>query len=74
LAQIEVQDEGRGIPQELQEKIFDAGFTTTPGSPGLGLAVCKRIVEQHGGEITVQSRQKEGTKFTIVLPVTGASA
>jgi two-component system sensor histidine kinase FlrB len=71
LAQIEVQDEGRGIPEELQEKIFEAGFTTTPGSPGLGLAVCKRIIEQHGGEITVQSRQKEGTRFTIVLPVTG---
>jgi signal transduction histidine kinase len=71
LAQIEVQDEGRGIPEELQERIFEAGFTTTPGSPGLGLAVCKRIVEQHGGEITVQSRKKEGTRFTIVLPVTG---
>lgn len=74
LAQIEVQDEGRGVPEELQGKIFEAGFTTTPGSPGLGLAVCKRIVEQHGGEITVQSRQKEGTKFTIVLPATGAKA
>jgi len=74
LAQIEVQDEGRGIPKELQERIFEAGFTTTPGSPGLGLAVCKRIVEQHGGEITVQSRQKEGTRFTIVLPVTGGLA
>ncbi|HET7108480.1 MAG TPA: ATP-binding protein [Candidatus Acidoferrum sp.] len=74
LAQIEVQDDGRGIPEELREKIFEAGFTTTPGSPGLGLAVCKRIVEQHGGEITVQSRQKEGTKFTIVLPATGAKA
>ena len=70
LAQIEVQDEGRGIAEELQGKIFDAGFTTTPGSPGLGLAVCKRIVKQHGGEIAVQSRQKEGTRFTIVLPVT----
>ena len=74
LAQIEVQDEGRGIPKELQERIFEAGFTTTPGSPGLGLAVCKRIVEQHGGEITVQSRHKEGTRFTIVLPVTGGLA
>jgi signal transduction histidine kinase len=71
LAQIEVQDDGRGIPAELQERIFEAGFTTTPGSPGLGLAVCRRIVEQHGGAITVQSRMKEGTKFQIVLPVAG---
>jgi two-component system sensor histidine kinase FlrB len=74
LAEIEVHDEGRGIPGELQEKIFDAGFTTTPGSPGLGLAVCKRIVEQHGGAISVQSRPKEGTTFAIVLPVSGAKA
>lgn len=74
LAEIEVQDEGRGIPEELQEKIFEAGFTTTPGSPGLGLAVCKRIVEQHGGAISVQSRPGEGTRFAIVLPVSGAKA
>ena len=74
LAEIEVQDEGRGIPEELQEKIFEAGFTTTPGSPGLGLAVCKRIVEQHGGIISVQSKPKEGTRFAIVLPVSGAQA
>ncbi len=74
LAEIEVQDEGRGIPEELQEKIFEAGFTTTPGSPGLGLAVCKRIVEQHGGAISVQSRPREGTRFVIALPVSGAKA
>jgi len=74
LAQIEVRDEGRGIPEELQQKIFEAGFTTTPGSPGLGLAVCKRIVDQHGGEITVHSRPNEGTRFTIFLPVSGAKA
>jgi len=71
LVSIEVQDEGRGIPRELLGRIFDAGFTTTPGSPGLGLAVCKKIVEQHGGEIAVQSKPQEGTRFTIVLPVAG---
>ena len=71
LVRIDVQDEGRGIAPELLERIFDAGFTTTPGSPGLGLAVCKRIVEQHGGSIEVQSKPKDGTRFTIVLPVTG---
>ncbi len=74
LVRIEVQDEGRGIPRELLGRIFDAGFTTTPGSPGLGLAVCKKIVEQHGGEIEVQSKPKEGTRFTIVLPVAGECA
>ena len=74
LAEIEVQDEGRGIPEDLQEKIFEAGFTTTPGSPGLGLAVCKRIVEQHGGTISVHSRLNEGARFAIVFPVSGAKA
>jgi len=74
LAEIEIQDEGRGIPEELQEKIFEAGFTTTPGSPGLGLAVCKKIVEQHGGAISVHSRPNEGTQFAIVFPVSGAKA
>lgn len=69
LVQIDVQDEGRGIPAELQERIFTAGFTTTPGSPGLGLAVCRRIIESHGGEITVHSKPHEGTKFQIYLPV-----
>lgn len=74
LVRVEVQDEGRGIPAELLERIFDAGFTTTPGSPGLGLAVCRKIVEQHTGAIEVQSKPKEGTRFAIVLPVAGEKA
>jgi two-component system sensor histidine kinase FlrB len=74
LARVEVQDEGRGIAAELLEKIFEPGFTTTPGSPGLGLAVCRKIVEQHGGAMEVQSKLSEGTRFTIVLPVAGDTA
>jgi signal transduction histidine kinase len=69
-----VHDEGRGIAPELLERIFEPGFTTTPGSPGLGLAVCKKIVEQHAGAIEVQSKPKEGTRFAIVLPVAGEKA
>lgn len=74
LAQIDFRDEGRGIPAELLERIFDPGFTTTPGSPGLGLAVCKKIVEQHGGEIRVQSKLRHGATFSLFLPVAGAGA
>jgi signal transduction histidine kinase len=74
LVRIEVHDEGRGIAPELLGRIFDAGFTTTPGSPGLGLTVCQKIVEQHGGEIDVQSKLKEGTRFRIVFPVAGGQA
>jgi two-component system, sensor histidine kinase FlrB len=71
LARVEFHDEGRGIPGDLLEKIFEPGFTTTPGSPGLGLAVCRKIVEQHCGAMEVQSKPSEGTRFGIVLPVAG---
>jgi len=74
LVRATVQDEGRGIAPELLERIFEPGFTTTPGSPGLGLAVCKKIVEQHAGAIEVQSKLKEGTRFAVVLPVAGEKA
>lgn len=74
LVRVEVQDQGRGIAPELLEKIYEPGFTTTPGSPGLGLAVCKKIVEQHVGAIEVQSKPTEGTRFGIVLPVAGEQA
>jgi signal transduction histidine kinase len=74
LVRVVVRDEGRGIPPELLERVFEPGFTTIPGSPGLGLAVCKKIVEQHGGVIEVQSKPKEGTRFAIILPVSGEKA
>jgi signal transduction histidine kinase len=65
--QIDFQDEGRGIEPDLLDKIFDPGFTTKAGSPGLGLSVCKKVVEQHGGTIRVESRPQQGATFTIYL-------
>jgi len=73
-AQIDFKDDGRGLPEELLERIYDPGFTTTPGSPGLGLAVSKKVVEQHGGEIRVASKPSHGATFSIILPVAGANA
>lgn len=67
-------DEGRGIEKVLLPRIFDAGFTTAHGSPGLGLAVCKKIVEQHQGEIEVQSKPQQGSTFSLTLPAAGAAA
>ncbi len=74
VAQIDFEDDGRGLAPELLERIYEPGFTTTPGSPGLGLAVCKKVIEQHGGEIQVHSKPHHGATFSVFLPVSGAIA
>jgi signal transduction histidine kinase len=66
---LKVADQGTGIAAEHLERIFEAGFTTRPGSAGLGLAVSKKIVEQHGGRMEVVSASGKGTTFTIILPI-----
>jgi two-component system, sensor histidine kinase FlrB len=72
-AQVEILDTGPGIREEHLERIFEPGFTTRAGSPGLGLAVCKTILEQHGGSIGVASRAGFGATFRLQLPVLEAS-
>jgi len=68
---IEVQDEGKGIPQEHLSKLFTPFFTTKPvgKGTGLGLAIIYGIVKMHRGQINVQSEVGRGTTFTISLPV-----
>ncbi len=66
---ISFKDTGSGIADELQEKIFQPFFTTKGKGTGLGLAVSKRIVEEHGGNIKVVSNIDGGVTFTITLPV-----
>jgi signal transduction histidine kinase len=65
-----VEDNGCGISEEVCPRIFDV-FFSTKGSQGtgLGLAVTKKIIEEHGGSIEVQSNPGQGTKFTIQLPI-----
>ncbi len=64
-----IRDCGRGVPKDLQEKIFEPFFTTkSQQGLGLGLEVCKQIVEKHKGKITLESQTGEGTTFTIQLP------
>jgi signal transduction histidine kinase len=59
---------------EPVEKIFEPGFSTRAGRPGLGLAVCRKIVEQHGGELMrAENRAGGGACFTLTVPL-GASA
>ena len=70
---IDICDNGPGIPEENIGKIFDPFFTTKPvgeGS-GMGLSICYRIIENHGGTITVNSKPGKGTVFTITLPRQG---
>jgi len=69
--QVDFHDQGCGISSASVEKIFDPGFTTKAGSPGLGLSVCRKVVEQHGGEIGVQSLENNGSTFSILLPILG---
>ena len=70
--EIRVQDNGNGIPQKIIDKIFQPFFTTKPTGQGtgLGLSLSYDIIKAHDGEIKVQSRENEGSLFTILLPVT----
>jgi two-component system, sensor histidine kinase FlrB len=68
-ATLTVSDTGPGIAPENLPEIFKAGFSTRAGSPGLGLAVCRKIVEHHGGTIQVASRAPSGASFTVRLPL-----
>jgi signal transduction histidine kinase len=69
LLTVELADNGPGMPPDTVQLIFTPGFTTHHGSAGLGLAVCKKIVEHHAGSMQVSSRAGMGTTFTVVLPL-----
>jgi signal transduction histidine kinase len=71
-AVISISDTGPGIQPEPAEKIFAAGFSTRAGGPGLGLAVSRKIVEQHGGELMAANRAGSGATFTLSLPLGSA--
>ncbi|MGE0430767.1 MAG: PAS domain-containing sensor histidine kinase [Planctomycetota bacterium] len=66
---IEVIDTGPGIPAELRERVFEAYFSTKRGGTGLGLPTVRRIVEEHGGRLMMQSEPGKGTQFVICLPI-----
>ncbi len=69
--EIKITDEGMGIPKDILPYVFQPFFTTKPGGKGtgLGLAVAKRIIEDHGGKIGVESEEGKGTQVTIDLPL-----
>jgi signal transduction histidine kinase len=65
---IAVSDTGEGIAEENLGKLFNSEFTTKSHGNGLGLPIVKNIVEEHGGEIEVQTKRGEGTRFTLIFP------
>jgi two-component system CheB/CheR fusion protein len=67
--QIDVGDTGVGIPEEVKPKLFVPLFTTKSRGQGFGLAVCKRVIEAHGGTIDFKSQEGKGTTFTVRLPL-----
>ena len=64
-----VADTGKGIPQKLQDRLFEPFFTTRTEGTGLGLAIVREVTQMHGGEIFVESELNKGTTFTVRLPL-----
>jgi len=69
---IRVADEGPGLPARVRDRLFEPFISTKDAGMGLGLSICRRIVESHGGDITAADRPGGGTVFTVHLPVTVA--
>ena len=65
---VAVEDSGPGLDPKQLRSIFDAFFTTKPHGIGLGLAICRMIVERHGGQLTAASEGNNGARFQFVLP------
>jgi signal transduction histidine kinase len=71
LVQVDVTDDGPGVPPDVMDRIFSPFFTTKPQGSGLGLAIVRKIVNAHDGRIDVSANAPGGTQFRVTLPVTG---
>ncbi len=72
MIQVEVSDDGPGIPADVIDRIFSPFFTTKPQGSGLGLAIVRKIVDAHDGQIDVSALPQGGTRFRVTLPVSGS--
>ena len=66
---LSVQDSGHGITAEDQDRIFDPFFTTKPTGMGLGLAICRTVAQEHGGNLRLVETSSHGSIFEIELPI-----
>lgn len=76
MVRIDIQDNGSGIPKDVLPNIFDPFFTTKAigQGTGMGLSISYKIIQEHGGQITVHSEEGVGTIFSILLPVLGSAS
>jgi signal transduction histidine kinase len=65
--QVEITDHGRGI--EHPEKVFEPFFTTKEHGMGMGLAICRSIIESHGGKLWAETHEPSGARFVFTLPI-----
>jgi hypothetical protein len=71
---VTVRDTGPGIDPKHLERVFEAFYTTKPGGMGIGLAICRTIIEAHGGRLWADANEPRGTVFRFTLPGAGASS
>jgi two-component system nitrogen regulation sensor histidine kinase NtrY len=69
---IAVEDNGKGLPEELRDRLTEPYVTTRAKGTGLGLAIVKKIMEDHGGELVLDDRPGGGTRVLLILPRTEA--
>jgi len=68
---VAVSDSGPGLPQDSPQRVFDAFYTTKPSGLGLGLSICRSIVEAHGGRLWANPNEPRGTVFSFTVPIGG---
>ena len=69
MVDVDVEDDGPGIPPDVQERLFEPFFTTRHRGTGLGLPIVKRDVEAHGGDVSILCPDGGGTRVTVSLPL-----
>jgi signal transduction histidine kinase len=67
-ALVAVRDSGPGIDTEYLDRVFDAFYTTKPGGTGMGLSICRSIIQAHGGKLWAEANEPRGAVFQFTLP------